>query len=98
MEKIPKEPITPEEWNDEVYLTKLRDKLVALRNSDTEAFDRALAAVAETDEFLRHGSRLEVFLLQGDEVAKRFAETLGVDYESLISEEYLNPVELKRND
>ncbi len=56
----------------------------------------ALAAVAETNEFLTYGTQLELFLLRGGDVALAFADILGVDYDLLTSAEYVPVEELKR--
>jgi hypothetical protein len=90
-EGIPKEPATAEEWENEVYLTKVRDRLVWLRNRNTKFFIEALALVAESHEFTSYGPQLEVFVSRKSEDAKRFIEALGSDIDLVTSKEYVSP-------
>lgn len=96
MEYLSQQPNTPEDWGNEVHLTKVRDKLLQIKNKDEMKFKSALAAVAETNEFLTYGAQLELFLLRGGDVAQAFADILGVDYDLLTSSEFVPVEELKR--
>lgn len=84
-EGIPKDPVTAEEWENEVYLTKVRDRLVLLKNQSSKRFNEALALVAETDEFIRYGVPLEVFVTRKGPEAKRFIEALISDIDIVTS-------------
>ncbi len=94
MEYPPQVPGTAEEWENEVYLTKVRDRLLLLRNKDEKKFLSALAAVEQSDEFLTYGPRLEFFVIKGGEVAKQFVARLGINYDLLVSRNDVSPDEL----
>lgn len=96
MEYPPQELNTPEDWGNEVHLTKVRDKLLQIKNEDEMRFKSALAAVAETNEFLTYGAQLELFILRGGDVALAFADILGVDYDLLASTEFVSVEELRK--
>ena len=78
-----KDPQSPEEWQDEVHQTKVRDRLILLRNRSDAKFLRALALVDQTDEFISNGAPLQQFVLSGSDAAKKFVEELGVTYDQL---------------
>jgi len=84
-EKPPvQEPQTAEEWEDEVYQTKVRDRLVLLRNRSDAKFLRAIALVDKTDEFIAHSTPLEQFVLRGSDEARQFVDALGISFEQLV--------------
>lgn len=85
-EMPPIEPQTPEEWEDEVHFTKVRDRLVLLRNRSQKKFDSALTNVQETDAFIAVAS-IPLFVLQDSEVARKFVEAIGADYDQLVSKD-----------
>ena len=91
MEKIPPyNPQTPEEWKNEVQFTKVRDRLVLIRNRDQVQFEKALDAVQESDAFIGAAS-IPLFVLQGSAEARQFLEMLDADYDQVVSEEDVDP-------
>lgn len=80
------EPKTPEEWENEVLYTKVRDRLVLLKNRSFTKFNEAIAGLDTSDAFLRTGD-FTLFVLQGSAEAREFVQRLGVSYEALVSED-----------
>lgn len=90
-ESFDKAPQSSSEWRNEVHLTKVRDRIVLLKNQNSKGFNDALAMVAETDEFIGYGAPLEVFISRKSREAKRFVEALGSDIDLVTSEEDVSP-------
>ena len=84
MEHPPIEPNTPEEWENEVYLTKVRDRLVLIKNQSQQRFLKALAKVDQTDEFISHGTNLSVFLARRSNEAAAFINELGYTLDDVL--------------
>lgn len=90
-ESFDKGPQSASEWEDEVHFTKIRDRLVLLRNQNSQRFNDALAMVAETNEFIGYGVQLEVFVSRKKPEAIGFIEALGSDIELVTSTEDVSP-------
>ncbi len=90
-ESFDKGPQSPLEWRNEVHLTKVRDRIVLLKNQSSKRFNDALAMVAESNEFIGYGAPLEVFISRKSSEAKRFVEVLGSDIDLVTSAEDVSP-------
>jgi len=100
MTERPKNPDTPEAWQDEVYLTKIHERLVLLKNQSSARFIAALAAVGQSDEFISYGVELPVFVARGSKEAETFIAMLGTDIQTVLDLEtphdyFLQPASLR---
>ncbi len=90
----PGDPSTPEGWERESHVEKVRQRIIWIRNRNRQAFADAIAAVTESDAFLRDGHSLPDFFLQGSREARGVLAELGIDYGLLTTTEFVSKEKL----
>jgi len=67
-----------------VYLSKVDERLVRIRNKNHERFIEVLAMIDQTDEFIRFGANLAVFIARRSEEPKQFVSALGCTLDDVL--------------
>lgn len=75
---------SPAEWENEVYQTKVADRLLLIKNQSQKKFVEALALVDQTDELISTGGQLAVFVANRSLAAETFVAALGYTLDDIL--------------